>query len=394
MLPVVMPTYAERDLAFEKGEGVYLITADGRRFLDFSAGIAVNALGYGHPSLVEALVRQAKKLWHCSNLYRVPGQERVAQRLVDNSFADTVFFCNSGAEALEGCIKVARKYQSATGHPERYRVIAARNAFHGRTLATLAAGGQEKHLKGFGPVVDGFDHVAFGNMNELRVALTPQTAAILVEPVQGEGGLMPAPEGYLHALRDVADEHGLLLLFDEVQCGMGRTGKLFAYQWTDIVPDVVGLAKGLGSGFPVGAVLASEKAAIGMTPGSHGSTFGGNPLAMAVAEETLNQMLKDGFLDSVISVSRYFHRQLAMIVAEFPQVFETVRGVGLMVGLKCCRENANLELLTRLREEGLLAVTAGDNILRFVPPLIIDTTHVDEAIAILRRVVRTMCPAG
>lgn len=387
-MPVVMPTYARSDLAFEKGEGAYLITADGRRFLDFAAGVAVNALGHCHPALVAALTRQAGQLWHCSNLYRVSGQEKVAARLVANSFADTVFFCNSGAEALEGCVKIARKYQSETGHPERYRVIAARNAFHGRTLATLAAGGQEKHLKGFGPVTDGFDHVAFGNMNELRAALTPQTAAILVEPVQGEGGLVPAPEGYLRALREVADEYGLLLLFDEVQCGMGRTGKLFAYEWTDIVPDVMGLAKGLGGGFPVGAVLASERAAVGMTPGSHGSTFGGNPLAMAAADAVLDVMLEKNFLNSVVNVATLFRSQLEAVVKDFPHVFEGVRGAGLMLGLVCREEGKNLDLYNRLQKAGLLSAVAGANVLRFVPPLIIDKSHVDEAIGCLRRVVQ------
>ncbi len=388
MSSVVMPIYARSDLAFERGEGAYLITADGRRFLDFVAGVAVNALGHGHPALLEALTRQAEKLWHCSNLYQVSGQEKVASRLVANSFADTVFFCNSGAEALEGCIKIARKYQYETGHPERYRIIAAHNAFHGRTLATLAAGGQEKHLKGFGPVVEGFDHVSFGNMNELRAALTPQTAAILVEPVQGEGGLVPAPEGYLRALRDTADEYGLLLLFDEVQCGMGRTGKLFAHQWTDVVPDVMGLAKGLGGGFPVGAVLATEKAAVGMTPGSHGCTFGGNPLAMAVADAVLDVMLTDGFMEHVVSISALFRSKLDGLVQKYPDVFEGVRGAGLMLGLVCRGDGTHLDLYKRLQQANLLCAVAGSNVLRFVPPLVIDESHVNEAIGILDRVLQ------
>ncbi|MBY0432246.1 MAG: aspartate aminotransferase family protein, partial [Rhodospirillales bacterium] len=274
MMSVVMPTYARADLSFERGEGACLYATDGRRYLDFASGVTVTALGHSHPHLVAALKAQAEKLWHCSNLYRVPGQEKVARRLVDATFADTVFFCNSGAEAMEACLKMVRKYHDEAGHPERYRVIAAGGAFHGRTLATIAAGGQEKHLKGFGPIVDGFDRVAFGNMNELRAAIGPETAAICVEPVQGEGGVRTATIEYLRGLRQVADEFDLLLVFDEVQTGMGRTGKLFAHEWAGITPDVMGLAKGLGGGFPVGACLATAKAAAGMTPGTHGSTFG------------------------------------------------------------------------------------------------------------------------
>ena len=277
----VMPTYARIDLAFERGEGPYLFAVDGRRYLDFATGIAVNTLGHSHPHLVKALTEQTSKLWHCSNLYNIPGQTRLAERLCERSFADKVFFCNSGAEAMEGVIKVARRYQFTKGAPEKYRVIAFDGAFHGRTLATIAAGGNAKALEGFGPAMDGFDHVSFGNTNEVRAAITGETAAILVEPIQGEGGIRPAETRFLQDLRAVADEHDILLLFDEVQTGIGHTGKLFAYEWHGVEPDVMGLAKGLGSGFPVGAVMASDKAAEGMVPGTHGSTFGGNPLAAA-----------------------------------------------------------------------------------------------------------------
>ena len=299
MIPALMPTYARANVAFERGEGAYLYASDGRRFLDFACGIGVTGLGHAHPHLVKALTEQGKKLWHCSNIFQIPGQQRLAERLVARSFADTVFFCNSGAEAIEGGIKLVRKYHDDSGHPERYRIITFHNGFHGRTLATIAAGGQEKHLKGFAPVVDGFDHVAYENLNEVRAAITAETAAILVEPVQGEGGLRAARPEFLKSLRQVCDEFGLLLFLDEVQCGMGRTGKLFAHEWTGIKPDVLSTAKALGGGFPIGALLATEKAAVGMTAGTHGSTFGGNPLAMAVANAVLDVMFADGFLDQV-----------------------------------------------------------------------------------------------
>jgi acetylornithine/N-succinyldiaminopimelate aminotransferase len=383
MVPVVMPTYARADLAFERGEGAYLFAADGRRFLDFGSGVAVTALGHCHPRLVEALRQQAGKLWHCSNLYRVPGQEAVAARLVEASFADTAFFCNSGAEALECCIKMARKYHHFGGHPERYRVICAEGAFHGRTLATVAAGGQKKHMEGFAPAVEGFDHVPYGNLNALRDAITAETAAILVEPIQGEGGIVPGDPEYLRRLRATADEFGILLIFDEVQTGMGRTGTLFAHQQAGITPDVMGLAKGLGGGFPVGACLATEKAARGMTPGTHGSTFGGNPLAMAAARTVLDVMLEPGFLDGVERTGRLLRARIEEVCARFPQVVEQVRGVGLMLGIKC--RVPNTEVSARLLANGLLTVGAGDNVVRLLPPLIIGESEIDEAVAILSR---------
>ena len=342
-ISAVMPTYARTDVMFDRGEGAWLYATDGRRFLDFGGGIAVSALGHAHPHLVAALKAQAAKLWHCSNLYRIAGQEKLAQRLVANSFADTMFFCNSGAEAVECALKIGRRFHQAQGATDKYRVITARGAFHGRTLATIAAGGQEKHLDGFAPKVDGFDQVAFGNLNETRAAITPQTAAIVVEPVQGEGGIVPADAEYLKGLRAVADEFGLLLIFDEVQSGIGRTGKLFAHEWSGVTPDIMPLAKGLGGGFPVGACLATERAAQCMTPGSHGSTFGGNPLAMAAANAVLDVMLAPGFMRSGSSGRRAtLWAKLAPVVAKHAKVFEEVRGKGLMIGIKCKIPNSEV----------------------------------------------------
>jgi acetylornithine/N-succinyldiaminopimelate aminotransferase len=387
-----MPTYARADVAFAKGEGVYLRATDGRRFLDFGAGVAVDILGHCHPRLVEALTAQAESLWHCSNLYRIPGQERVAKRLVDSTFADTVFFCNSGAEAIECGLKLARRYHDENGEPGRFRVITCDGAFHGRTLATIAAGGQAKHLKGFGPDVDGFDHVSFGNLNEMRAAVTDETAAILVEPVQGEGGIRPADADYLKGLRALADEFGLLLFFDEVQSGMGRTGKFFAHEWAGVAPDVMAIAKGIGGGFPVGACLATERAAKCMTEGSHGSTFGGNPLAMAVAEAVLDVVLGDGFLDRVGRVAERLWKGLRALARAHPRVVAEVRGLGLMAGLVCAVDSKLFN--AKLLDEGLLAILAGDNVVRLVPPLIIEDRHVDEALAILERACRALAPAG
>ncbi len=383
MIPAVMPTYGRADIAFERGEGVYLYAADGRRFLDFGAGVAVTALGHCHPHLMQALSEQAGKVWHCSNLYRVPGQEKLAARLVERSFADSVFFCNSGAEAMECSIKVARKYQSVKGHPERFRILACEGAFHGRTLATIAAGGQAKMLDGFGPMVDGFDHVPFGNLNAMRAAVGESTAAILVEPVQGEGGIRPATAEYLRGLRKIADEFGVLLLFDEVQTGMGRTGKLFAHEWSGVVPDVMGVAKGLGGGFPIGACLANERAASAMSPGSHGSTFGGNPLATAVANGVLDVILGEGFLDRVNAVAAVLWARLREIQAARSDLIADVRGQGLMIGLQCRKPLENKTMVKALFDGGLLSVPADDNIVRLIPPLIIDENHIAEACAVI-----------
>ncbi|WP_316979649.1 aspartate aminotransferase family protein [Shumkonia mesophila] len=383
MISAVMPTYAREDIAFVSGEGVYLVDASGRRYLDFGAGVAVTALGHCHPHLVEALTKQAATLWHCSNLYRIPGQERLAQRLVDASFADSVFFCNSGAEAVEATLKLARRYHDETGHPERFRVITFAGSFHGRTLATLAAAKQERHMAGFAPMPDGFDQVAFGNMNELRAAITGETAAILVEPVQGEGGVRPADAEFLRALRKVADEFGLLFLLDEVQTGMGRTGRLFAHEWAGVEPDVLAVAKGLGGGFPVGACLAKEHVAKTMKAGAHGSTFGGNPLAMACANAVLDVMLADGFLPAVEAKAARLRKRAEAVVAAHPRLFLGVRGVGLLIGLQCKIPNG--KLIGQLRANGMLAVGAGDNVVRLVPPLIVEDSHIEAAMAILEK---------
>ena len=339
------------------------------------------ALGHAHPHLVAALTAQAGKLWHTSNLYQIPGQQKLAERLVAATFADTVFFCNSGAEALEGSIKIARKYQSHRGAAERFRMITFEGAFHGRTLATIAAGGQKKHLDGFGPKVDGFDQVPFGDLEALKQAIGPHTAGMLIEPVQGEGGVRPVPPEFLRAMRALCDEHGLMLVLDEVQTGIGRTGKLFAHEWAGVTPDIMAIAKGLGGGFPVGACLATERAAAGMTAGSHGSTFGGNPLAMAVANAVLDIVLEPGFLEHVNGIANYLRQQLASVVDRNCSIVEEVRGQGLLLGLKC--KVPNNELIDALRERGMLAVGAGDNVVRLLPPLIIGEEHVREAIGIL-----------
>lgn len=378
MVTAVMPTYGRIDIAFEYGEGSYLYDTEGEKYLDFATGIATNSLGHCHPHLVATVQEQASKLWHVSNLYNIPEQQRFADRLVENSFADTVFFCNSGAEAMEGCLKVARKYHFENGEPEREEIVCATGAFHGRTLTTLSAGDSEKYREGFGPRPEGFHHVAFGNLNEMRAAMSTKTAAILVEPIQGEGGINPASTAYLRALRDIADEFNALLIFDEVQCGMGRTGKLFAYELANVTPDIMGLAKGIGGGFPVGAVLATEKAASGMVPGTHGSTYGGNPLAMAAANAVLDVINEPDFLSSIIKKGNKLKDDLTSLVDKHPSVLESVRGVGLMLGVKSI--GPNLELMTALRENKLLTVVAGENVVRILPPLNVSEDELDEAV--------------
>lgn len=386
MIAPVMPTYARIDATFERGKGAYLFDTNGRRFLDFASGIAVNALGHCHPHLVKAIQEQAGKLWHTSNLYHIPGQQKLAKRLVDATFADSAFFTNSGAEAVECALKMARKYHDENGHPDRYRVIACNNAFHGRTLSTIAAGGQENHLAGFAPNVEGFDHVPFGNLNEVRAAITAETAAILVEPIQGEGGIRPASAEFLQGLRKAADEFGLLLIFDEVQTGVGRTGKLFAHEWAGVTPDIMAVAKGLGGGFPVGACLATEAAAGALTAGSHGSTFGGNPLAMAAANAVLDVVLAPGFLEGVDQMAKKLWQRLEDLAQTHPTVIEEVRGSGLMIGLKC--KGNSKDFRAKLHEAGLLSVGAADNVVRLLPPLIIEDSHINEAMEILTTVCR------
>ena len=378
-MTALMQTYARADLAFERGEGAYLFTAEGRRYLDFASGIAVTALGHAHPHLVQALTEQAGRLWHVSNLYRIPGQERLAERLAAASFADQVFFANSGVEAIECGFKLVRKYHDDFGDPNRYRIIAFDGSFHGRTLSALAAAGNEKYLKGYAPVVEGFDHCAFGNLNEVRAKIGPETAAILVEPVQGEGGMRAADIDFLKGLRAVCDEFGLLLMLDEVQCGMGRTGKLFAHEWAGIAPDIVAIAKGIGGGFPIGACLATEKVAKAFTIGSHGTTFGGNPLAMAVGNAVLDIILAPGFLDGVAALGKHFRKKLETLVDRFPSTFVAVRGSGLMLGLKCAEGIVNIELVEKLRAASLLTVGAGDNVIRLLPPLIVTEKEIGLA---------------
>ncbi|MFI0844252.1 aspartate aminotransferase family protein [Mesorhizobium sp. IMUNJ 23232] len=375
-------TFSRAPLAFERGEGCWLIDGKGERYLDFAAGIAVNSLGHSHPALVSALTEQAGKLWHVSNLYEIPGQSRLAERLVANSFADKVFFTNSGAEALECAIKTARRYQYVSGHPERFRTITFEGAFHGRTLATIAAGGQAKYLEGFGPKVEGFDQVPFGDIEAVEKAITPETAAILIEPVQGEGGIREVPAQTLRRLRELCDENGLLLIFDEVQCGVGRTGKLFAYEWSGVAPDLMAIAKGIGGGFPVGACLATDEAAKGMTPGVHGTTFGGNPLAMAVGNAVLDVVLADGFLDEVKRKALLLKQGLAGVADEFPDVIEEARGTGLLLGVKCRVQNTKMQ--AGLRDEKMLSVTAGDNVVRLLPPLTVSDEEIRDALGRIR----------
>jgi len=390
-IPALMPTYARLDVAFDHGEGSWLVSTDGRRFLDFGAGIATSSLGHDHPGLVAAISAQAARVMHVSNLYRVPQAERLAERLVTASFADSVFFCNSGAEANEGLVKIIRKAMSGTGRPERYRIICFDGAFHGRTLAMLSATGNPKYLNGFGPVVDGFDHVPFNNMNAVRDAIGPQTAGILVEPIQGEGGVRSADLRFLQELRAACDEFGLLLGIDEVQSGMGRTGKLLAHEWAGIRPDVVSLAKGIAGGFPMGAILATEDAARHLTPGTHGTTFGGNPLACAAANAVLDVLLEPGFLEQVVASGRRLRAGLQTLQQDYSEVIESVRGVGLLLGVKC--KVANLDFQKACMTENLLTIAAADNVVRLAPPLNITADDVDEAIARLARAARRCQPA-
>jgi acetylornithine/N-succinyldiaminopimelate aminotransferase len=379
----LLPTYARVDLAFERGEGAWLYTAEGERYLDFTCGVAVNALGHAHPTLVEALTEQAKKVWHVSNLYRIPEGERLAERLCEATFADTVFFQNSGAEAIECAIKMARKYQSASGKPERYRIITFEGAFHGRTLAAIAATGNKKYLEGFGPPVEGFDQVPLDDINAVKKAIGPETAAILIEPVMGEGGVRVVPHAFLRELRTLCDKHGLLLMFDEIQTGFGRTGDLFAYMHTGVTPDVMTVAKALGAGFPVGACMATKEASKGMTTGTHGSTFGGNPLAMAVGNAVLDIMLKPGFLERVRKMSLLLKQRLAELRDRHGDIISEVRGEGLLIGLKAVPPAA--ELVEALRAEKMITVGAGENVVRLLPPLIISETEISDAIGMIDR---------
>jgi acetylornithine/N-succinyldiaminopimelate aminotransferase len=379
----LLPTYARVDLAFERGEGAWLITASGERYLDFTSGVAVNALGHCHPHMVEALIEQAQKVWHVSNLYRIPEGERLADRLCAATFADTVFFQNSGTEAIECCIKMARKYQSASGRPERYRIVTFEGAFHGRTLAALAATGNKKYLDGFGPPMPGFDQVAYADLEATKKAIGPETAAIMIEPVMGEGGVRVVPHDFLKALRKLCDDNGLLLIFDEVQTGVGRTGDLFAYQHTGVTPDIMAVAKALGGGFPVGACLATTEASKGMTAGTHGSTFGGNPLAMAAGNAVMDVVTGEGFLDRVKNNALLLKQRLAELKDRHASVLAEVRGEGLLIGLRMIPPSS--EMVDELRAEKMITVAAGDNVVRLLPPLIIGETEIGEAVARIDR---------
>ena len=379
MIASVLPTYNRAPLAFVKGEGSWLEAADGRRFLDMGAGIAVNALGHANPDLVATLTEQAGKLWHVSNLYQIPEQEALADKLVAESFADTVFFTNSGTEAAELAIKMARKYWYEKGQPERIEIITFEGAFHGRSTGAIAAAGSEKMVKGFGPLMPGFTHLKWGDHDALRAALTDKTAAVMIEPIQGEGGIRVVPDQCLKGLRDLCDETGALLIFDEVQCGVGRTGKLFAHEWAGVTPDIMMVAKGIGGGFPLGAVLATEEAASGMVAGSHGSTYGGNPLGCAVGGKVLDIVADPAFLDQVNARAGFMRQKLEALVAAHPATFEAVRGQGLMLGLKCTRAPA--DVVNAAYAQNLLTVPAADNVLRLLPALNISEADLAEAVA-------------
>ena len=378
MSSAIVPTYARADLTFERGDGAWLTTVEGERYLDFGAGIAVVSLGHSHPHLVETLTRQGGKLWHTSNLFQMPEGERLARRLADASFADLVFFANSGAEANEAAIKMARRGHYVDGHGERYRILTFEGAFHGRTLATIAAGGQAKYLEGFGPKVDGFDQIPITDLKAVEAAITPETAAILIEPIQGEGGVRVVAPAFLRGLRELCDRHGLALIFDEVQTGVGRTGKLFAYELVGVQPDILTSAKGLGGGFPVAACLATAEAARGLSAGVHGTTFGGNPLAMAVAGAVLDVVLAPGFLDNVARLGLNAKQKLAGLADAHPTIIEEVRGVGLMLGLKLRVPPGDFAALAR--DKRLLTIPAGDNVLRLLPPLTVSDAELDEAL--------------
>ena len=379
MISSVLPTYNRAPLAFVKGAGSWLETADGTRYLDLGAGIAVNALGHAAPVLVEALTEQAHKVWHVSNLYQIPEQQKLADALVEKTFADTVFFTNSGTEACELAVKMARKYWYEKGAPERVEIITFRGAFHGRSSAAIAAAGSEKMVKGFGPVLPGFVHLDWLDLEAVKAAVSEKTCAIMLEPVQGEGGIRPAPDAFLKALKQISEETGTLLIFDEVQCGMGRTGRLFAHEWSGVTPDIMMVAKGIGGGFPLGAVLATEAAAAGMTAGTHGSTYGGNPLGCAVGAKVMEIVAEPGFLAAVNAKGGFLRQRLEGLVAAHPEIFEEVRGVGLMLGLKC--KVAPGELVAAGYARQLLTVAAADNVLRILPALTITEEEMAEAVS-------------
>ncbi len=383
MIPSVLPTYNRAPLTFVKGEGAWLTEADGRRFLDLGAGIAVNALGHAHPALVAALTEQAHALWHVSNLYNIPQQQALADKLVEHTFADTVFFTNSGTESCELAVKMARKYFYDKGQPEKVEIITFDGSFHGRSSAGIAAAGSEKMTKGFGPLLPGFVHLTFGDLDGVTNAITDTTAAILIEPVQGEGGIRPVPDAELKALRQICDDNGLLLILDEVQCGVGRTGKLFAHEWAGITPDIMMVAKGIGGGFPLGAVLATEEAASGMTAGTHGSTYGGNPLGCAVGCAVIDQVATPAFLEGVNRKAGLLRQKLEGLIADHPEVFQEVRGSGLMLGLKC--KPTNIDVVNAGYDNEVITVPAADNVIRLLPPLTLTEDDIAQALIRLEK---------
>jgi acetylornithine/N-succinyldiaminopimelate aminotransferase len=383
-MSAILGTYARRPISFSHGEGCYLYSTKNEKFLDFVSGIAVNALGHCHPHLVKRIEEQSKKLWHVSNAFEIPEQEMLAQRLVDNTFADYVIFMNSGAEATEASIKIARKYFFEKGQPNKNRIITFKGAFHGRTIASLFAANNPDHIKGFEPKVEGFDQVDFGDHDALKNAINENTAAIMVETILGEGGIRVIPDQCLVGLRKLCDEHDLLLILDEVQCGIGRTGKFFAFEWAGIEPDIVPIAKGIGGGFPIGACLVNKKAGSGMKPGTHGSTFGGNPLATSVGNAVLDIILEKDFLKNVVEVGKYFSSELEKIKNKYPEVIEEVRGKGLLKGIKLKKKNT--EFLNELFQEKLLAVKASDNVVRLLPPLIVTKDEINKAVSIIEKI--------
>ena len=382
-MSAILETYARRPLSFSHGKGCYLYSTSNEKYLDFVSGIAVNALGHCHSHLVEVIQNQAEKLWHVSNAFEIPEQEKLAKRLVDNTFADHVVFMNSGAEATEASIKIARKYFYEKGQAHKNRIITFKGAFHGRTLASLFAANNSDHIKGFGPKVDGFDQVSFGDHEGLKKAINENTAAIMVESILGEGGIKVIPSECLIGLRKICDEKNLLLILDEVQCGIGRTGKFLAFEWSGINPDIVPIAKAIGGGFPIGACLVNKKAGSGMKPGSHGSTFGGNPLAMSVGNAVLDIILQKGFLSNVIALGEYFDGELLKIKEKFPNIIEDIRGKGLLKGVKLKVDN--LTFMNLLFENKLLVVKASENVIRLLPPLTVNKSEIDEAISIIHK---------
>lgn len=373
---------------FTSGQGVWLETDQGEKYLDFTAGIAVNSLGHCHPHLVDSLKQQADQLWHISNLFQVTGQSTLADRLTANTFADKVFFTNSGVEAMECAIKTARHYHFSNGEPERFEIITFQGAFHGRSTATIAAGGQEKYIEGFGPKAPGFTQIALNDVQVLKDTISEATAALLIEPIQGEGGLRYVPTEFLKELRALCDETGTLLIFDEIQCGVGRTGKLFAHEWSGVHPDIMAVAKGIGGGFPLGACLATEEAAQSMVPGTHGTTFGGNPLAMAVGNAVLDVVLEEGFLENVQDVALLLRQGLAELTDTYPDIIEEIRGQGLMIGIRC--KTPNIELLSAMRDEKFLAVPAGDNVIRLLPPLTLTKDEARDGLSRIKSALKTI----